>query len=104
VRPQWQRPAAHLHVQVAEPSVLQLLGRPEHGCPQTQPARRAARVLERLPAGVRGVRLAPRGTEPLERVGDQIGPHVGHPAQQHEAELPPRQSPHASDPVTMRSC
>jgi hypothetical protein len=48
--------------------------------------------------------LTPRRAQAGQRVGDEIGADVGHPAQQHEAELPPSQSPHAPDPVTMRSC
>jgi hypothetical protein len=61
-------------------------------------------VLEGLPAGVRDVRLTAGGAQLRQRLGDQVGPEVGHPAQQHEAELAPRQTPHAPDPATMRGC
>jgi hypothetical protein len=50
------------------------------------------------------VRLGPGGAEAGQRVGHEIGPDVGHPAQEHEAELAPRQTPHGSDPATMRWC
>ena len=104
VRPQRQRPAADLDVEVAEPAVLHLLGRPQHRRPQAQPARRPRGVLERLPARVRGVRLAPRRPQPAEGLGDQVGPEVGHPPQEHEAELAPRQTPHPPDPATISPC
>jgi hypothetical protein len=61
-------------------------------------------VLERLPPGVRRVRLTPARAQLRQRIGDQIGPQIGHPAQQHEAELPPRQTPHSRDPATMLAC
>jgi hypothetical protein len=57
-------------------------------------------VLQRLPPRVGGVRLRPVGPQPGKRLGDQVGPDVGHPAQKDEAELPPRQSLHAVDSAT----
>jgi hypothetical protein len=53
---------------------------------------------------VGGMGLGPRRAQPGDSLSDKIRADVGHPAQQHEAELPPRQSPHEPDPVTMRSC
>ena len=61
-------------------------------------------MVQRLPAGVRGVRLGACGLEPRERLGDQIGTQIGHPAQEDQAELPPSQSMHEFDPVTMPPC
>jgi hypothetical protein len=61
-------------------------------------------VLEGLPPGVGRVRLAAGRPQSVQRLGDEIGPDVGHPAQQHEAELASRQSPHAGDPATMQPC
>jgi len=96
LRPQRQRPAAHLEVEVAEAAVLDLVRRPEDGGPQGQAARRAPRVLQRLPAGVRRVRLAFRGAQPGQRLEHEIGAQIGHPAQQHEAELAAGQPLHGT--------
>src|SRR6185312_3707873 len=46
-----------------------------------------------------GPRLGAVGAEPGQRLGDQVGAEIGHPAQQHEAELSPRQTSHAGHPV-----
>jgi len=53
-------------------------------------------VLQRLPAGVRRVRLAFRGAQPGQRLEHEIGAQIGHPAQQHEAELAAGQPLHGT--------
>jgi hypothetical protein len=46
--------------------------------------------------------LTPGGTQTGQRIGDEIGADVGHPAQQHQAELPPSQSPHAPSSASVQ--
>ncbi len=94
VRPQRQRPAVDLEVQLAQPAVHHRVGRAEHRGPQGQLARCSRRVVEGLPATVRGPRLGPVGAQPGERGSDQVGSRVGHPAEEDEAELTPGQTLH----------
>ena len=46
----------------------------------------------------------PGGAEPRQRLGDQVRPDVGHPAEQDEAELAPRQASHGRHHATMPPC
>jgi integral membrane protein len=98
--PERQRPPSDLDGQVTEPALLPVLGRAEDRAAQHQAAGAARRVLERLPPGVGRVRLGPVCAHPRQRLGDQVRSQVGHPAQQDEAELPPRQPSHPAQPAT----
>jgi hypothetical protein len=49
-------------------------------------------------------RVGAGGTEAGERVGDEVRPDVGHPAEQDQAELPPRQPSHGRDHATIAPC